>query len=75
MKAPCPRSVKPLVAGGLILSYFVTFPGDLKAVLNPLEAILRLTSAVSPWFFGLAAVGLLSWTALRLWGGRRETKS
>ena len=75
MKDFCGRSTKPLVAVGLVLSYFVIFPGDLKPVLNPLEAVLGLSGAVSPWLFGLASVATLSWTAVRIWGSRRENKS
>jgi hypothetical protein len=57
------------VLGVVTFVYFVFFPHDLAAILAPLEKILAVSSAVSPWLYGVIAVGILSWTALRIWGG------
>jgi hypothetical protein len=66
--------VRSLVAGLLVLAYFVLFPDDLAILLNPLQQLLQVSSAVSPWLYGLIGVGLVCWTMLRIWGqgARRE---
>ena len=64
------------VLGVLAFTYFVFYPHDLASILNPLEKILALSNAVAPWLYGVIAVAILCWTALRIWGNRpaRETK-
>ena len=54
----------------LALAYFVIFPQDLAALLSLLEKILAVSYAISPWLYGLLAVGLVCWTAVRIWGSR-----
>ncbi len=68
------RCVILLVA---VLAYFVIFPGDLAAVLGPLSPlskaaaeVLSVTQAVSPWLYALAAVVVICWTIVRVWGRR-----
>jgi hypothetical protein len=46
------------------LTYFAVFPEDLA----PVERVLGLSWAVSPWLYGLLAVGLACRTATRIWG-------
>lgn len=52
------RYLAVLAATGF--AYFVLFPEDLPAVVMPITAILNLTNAVSPWLYGVAAVGIAS---------------
>jgi hypothetical protein len=56
------------VLGAAALAYFVAYPENLAAVLAPAQRILGLSSAVSPWLYGLLAVGLVCRTADRIWG-------
>lgn len=72
MKASSARRLQWFGTAGLAYAYFVVFPGDLKLVLGPLDAVLRLSTAVTPWLLVLASVGTLSWTAVRLWSTKRE---
>jgi hypothetical protein len=60
--------------GVLVVAYFVLFPDDLAALIGPLEQLLRLSQAVSPWLYALIGVALLCWTLDRIWGkgARRE---
>jgi len=74
MNTLSPRIINRFILGGLLYAYFVVFPGDLQILFNPLQAVLRLTEAGSPWLLGLAAVAVLSWTALRIWGRDRRQK-
>ena len=60
-----PFGIRLVVLASLVFVYFVAFPDDAKVVLG-------LTNAVSPWFYGLAAVGIAAWTALRIWGKRES---
>jgi hypothetical protein len=68
------RWLLPLLA---VLVYFVLFPEDLSTVLQPINPVaqaastlLAVTQAVSPWLYALAAVALVCWTAVRVWGRR-----
>ena len=74
MKTPSAQLLKWFGTAGLVYAYFVAFPGDLKLVLGPLDTVLRLSTAVSPWLFVLASAGTVSWTAVRLWGSKGEKK-
>jgi hypothetical protein len=56
------------VLGAVALAYFVAYPEDLAAVLAPAQRVLGLSSAVSPWLYGLLAVALACRTADRIWG-------
>jgi hypothetical protein len=64
------RSRPWAVLGVLAFVYFLLYPQDLAAVLRPVEQVLGLSTAVSPWLYGVVAVAILCWTALRIWGGR-----
>jgi len=57
----------------LLFVYFVSFPDDLGAVLAPIELILELTDAVSPWLYGLGGFGFVAWTIVRIWGTTNKT--
>lgn len=58
------------VLGVLAFAYFVSYPQDLIIILGLLEKVLVVSSSVSPWLYGVIAVGILSWTALRIWSGK-----
>jgi hypothetical protein len=67
----CPPLVKYrgcCILAGAALAYFVAFPEDCESLLRPLQSVLSLTYAVSPWLYGLAAVALVCWTARTVWG-------
>jgi hypothetical protein len=57
----------------LAFVYFVFYPQDLAAILGPLEKVLSVSSAVSPGLYGVVAVGILCWSALRIWGAKQTT--
>jgi hypothetical protein len=67
-----------VVLGVVVLVYFVVFPADLKDVLAPIvallemsKAVLELTKSVSAALYGVIAVGIVAWTVVRVWGGRK----
>ena len=49
----------------LAFGYFVAFPEDLSAVLAPVERLLSLTNAVSPWVYGVVAAVVVSRALVR----------
>jgi hypothetical protein len=76
----CPV-VRWVAVGMVVLAYFVVFPDDAvallapiaslaEAVAAPLATLLDLTCHVSPWLYGLAAVAMIAWAVVRVWGGR-----
>ena len=52
----------------LVFIYFVVFPDDVKKVTAPIAAVLELSQVVSPWLYMVAAVGLVAWVIVRIWG-------
>jgi hypothetical protein len=56
----------------LVFVYFVAFPQDLAGVISPVERVLALSNAVSPWLYGVVAVAIVTCTAVRIWG-RKST--
>lgn len=67
----CSRRCWILTAAAVV--YFTMFPADLEALLLPLQTVFDLSNAVSPWLYGLAAVGFLCCTARTIWSGRDQT--
>jgi hypothetical protein len=68
-------TVRWLILLAAVLAYFVFFPDDLSTLLQPIHplanavsAALAVTQAVSPWLYALAAVALICWTIVRVWG-------
>jgi hypothetical protein len=61
-------SVRVLVLVGLAFAYFVAFPDDAEAVVQPIAIVLRVSEAVSPWLYLTIAVAIFSWAMLRTWG-------
>lgn len=66
----CNRTRGIAVLGATVFAYFVLFPEDLPSVVMPITAILQLTNAVSPWLYGVAAVGIASQAIVKTWGGK-----
>ena len=56
-----------MLLGLLLLAYFVIYPEDLTGVISPLATLLGISSAISPWLYALVAVGIICWTAMRIW--------
>jgi hypothetical protein len=66
--------VRFIVVSTLAVAYFVLFPDDLATAINPLQQLLQLSYAVSPWLYALIGTALVCWTLDRIWGkgARRE---
>jgi hypothetical protein len=63
-----------------LLAYFVSYPEDAQAittpintVLNLIHTVLNLTTAISPWFYGVVAIGIIATAMVKTWGGRAGT--
>ncbi len=54
---------KIVILTGTAVTYFVAFPSDA-------EAILGISNAISPWFCGFAAIGLIAWSIVKVWGNQ-----
>jgi hypothetical protein len=52
------------------LAYFVSYPEDAQAIATPISTLLNLSSALSPWFYGVVAVGILAIAIVKTWGGQ-----
>ncbi len=50
-----------------LLAYFMAFPSDA-------EAILGISKAISPWLYGFAAIGLIAWSIVKVWGTKAITQ-
>jgi hypothetical protein len=62
-----------LVLALAVLAYFVSYPEDAQAITTPIATFLSLTTAVSPWLYGVAAVGIIATAIVKTWGGRAGT--
>lgn len=62
------RRVMVLTLAALV--YFASFPDDAQALVTPISTLLGLTTAVSPWFYGLAAVSIVAMTVVKVWSVR-----
>lgn len=65
------RGLVVLILGAA--AYFVAYPEDAQAITTPATTFLSLTTAVSPWLYGVVAAGILGTAMAKTWGGRRET--
>jgi hypothetical protein len=57
----------------LAFTYFVVFPDDVKTVTAPIAVVLELSQVVSPWLYMVAAVGLVAWVIVKVWGRKPTT--
>ncbi len=65
------RCISPaLVILGLTLIYFVAFPEDLAVLTYPVEKVLGISQAVSPWLYLLIGFIVLAWVVVRIWGSK-----
>ena len=53
-----------------LLAYFVSYPEDAQAITTPVATFLGLTTAVSPWLYGVVAVGIIAAAMVKIWGRR-----
>jgi len=53
-----------------LLAYFVSYPEDAQAITTPISTFLGLTTAVSPWLYGVLAVAIIANAMIKTWGGR-----
>ena len=65
------RGIVVAILGVLAVAYFVSFPDDLFIILGLLGKVLAVSNQASPWLYAVIAVAILSWTAVRIWGGER----
>ncbi len=63
------RSISVLVLAAL--AYFVAYPEDAQAITALISILLGLTTAISPWFYGVVAVGIMAAAVVKTWGGRQ----
>jgi hypothetical protein len=70
-----PAAARLALLGVLVGAYFVLYPEDCTAVLRPIEKVLGVSYAVSPWLYAVLGVGIIAWTVVRLWGGRPGTRT
>jgi hypothetical protein len=50
------------------LVYFVIFPNDVTVFTAPVQQLLAVSHAISPWLYVLASVALVCWTAWKIAG-------
>jgi hypothetical protein len=62
-----------LVLIALAFTFFVVFPDDVKTVTAPIAAVLELSQVVSPWLYMVAAVALVAWVIVKIWGTKPTT--
>jgi hypothetical protein len=62
------ESISGLMLITLVFAYFVVFPNDVQTVTAPIAAVLELSQVVSPWLYMVAAVGLVAWVIVKIWG-------
>jgi hypothetical protein len=53
-----------------LLAYFVAYPEDAQAITTPITTFLSLTTAISPWLYGVLAVAIIAKAMVKTWGGR-----
>ena len=67
------------VLGLTALVYFVSYPEDALAITTtittPISTFLNLTNAVSPWFYGVVAVGIIAKAMAKTWGCQAKAKN
>jgi len=60
------------VIAAAVFAYFVAFPHDLPSFLAPVEHILELSTAVSPWLYVVLGGAVVAWAITRVWGPRPD---
>ena len=67
-----PRLKHLAVIAAAVFAYFVAFPDDLPSFLAPVERILGLTIAVSPWLYVVLGAAIVAWTITHVFGRRPD---
>jgi hypothetical protein len=66
------RCVAILALAALV--YLISYPEDAQSITTPIittiTTVLNLTNTVSPWFYGVVAVGIIAKATVRIWGSR-----
>ena len=52
------------------VAYLVVYPEDFDRIISSATDFLSLTFAISPWFYGVVAIGLIAHAVIRIWGGK-----
>ena len=50
------------------VAYLAVYPEDFHRFISSATDFLSLTFAISPWFYGVVAIGLIVQTLIRIWG-------
>jgi hypothetical protein len=61
-------AARSIVLAAVVLAYFVVYPEDAQAITAPIVTVLTLTNSISPWFYGVVAVGIIAWAMVATWG-------
>lgn len=69
---PNPMLKHLVVITTAVFAYFAAFPGDLPSFLAPVERILGLTTAVSPWLYVVLGGAIVAWTITHVFGRRPD---
>jgi hypothetical protein len=62
-----------VVLASVIFAYFVVYPEDAQAITAPIANFLTLLTAsnsISPWLYGVVAVGIIAWAIVTTCGRR-----
>jgi hypothetical protein len=65
----CHRRI--VVSALAVVAYFVVYPEDAQALTAPWRTFLSLTTAISPWLYGVVAVGIMAHAIVKVGGGRK----
>ena len=68
MSSSRPLLVRGVVLATVVFAYFVVYPEDAAAITAPITAFLTLTNSISPWLYGVVAVGIVAWAVVTTWG-------
>ena len=64
------RCLVVLILG--VAVYFVAYPEDAQAIATPAMTFLSLTTAVSPWLYGIAVASILAAAMVKIRGVRER---
>ncbi|HEY0984353.1 hypothetical protein [Schlesneria sp.] len=51
-----------------VIAYFLIYPDDITRFTAPVSDVLTLTFSISPWMYGLAAVAVIIYGAMKIHG-------
>jgi len=66
----CDKNRCGLILTFAALTYFVAFPEDAQSIATPVATFLSLTSSVSPWLYGVVAIGIVCSAIVKTCGAR-----